>query len=313
MDDGKPHATPWYRGPLHGAMDNSHELTSFSVTVEWYDESTKKWLSATIQHVETFTRGRLQLQSPSDSLHEKWGGDLAFNQPWIMATRMLQFIHNRRYENPPAFLARSLNVDVKDVVWNHMHQAVRFVPRTKYNNAEPPKRASFKDNWAAIQQTWPSLMIGPMPDDFDWKCAVTGALTTTRLGVLGNKRILWEPITADELEPDEIAGLGATAEEIASYTCQVCWIAYRRPCVWIKQADFVKTLKSGKSAFVYTLPSHPGLLPVLHQRPQAIQLPPALPEYDHYNLKGELETNDDTDEEQEVEEQDDEDQFGDAA
>lgn len=111
-----------------------------------------------------------------------------------------------------------------------------------------------------------------------------------RLGISA-KTIFWEAITASELEPEEIAELPATPDEIASWTCQICWIAYRRPCVWIKQDDFVKTLIRQPSTYMYTLPSHPGLLPTLHQRPHAIQLPPALPEYDYYNLKGELDTN----------------------
>ncbi|EQB56899.1 hypothetical protein CGLO_03054 [Colletotrichum gloeosporioides Cg-14] len=290
MDDLKPHATPWYRGPLHSAWDNSDELHSFSVTAEWYDETTRKWVSVTVQNSETFSRRNIQL--PTDHYHRAVGGDISYNDPWIMATRMLQFIHNRRYDNPPPFLARSLNVDVKDVVWNHMEQAVRFVPRTKYNNAAVPKRVTFLQNWNAIQQTWPNLMIGPKPEGFEWKCAVCSALATSRLPT-GNKRILCKPITAAEIEPDEIAGLGATAEQIASWTCQICWTAYRRPCVWINKDVFTQTNRptSGQYAHVYTLPQFPGLVPVFPRQLQAAELPPALPEYDIYHLKGELDTN----------------------
>ncbi|KAK2735308.1 hypothetical protein CKAH01_01689 [Colletotrichum kahawae] len=271
MDDGKPHATPWYRGPHHGAWDNSHELHSFAVTAAWHDETTSKWVSVTVQNSETFSRRNIQL--PTDHYHRNVGGDISYNDPWIMATRMLQFIHNRRYQNPPPFLARSLNVDVKDVVWNHMEQAVRFIPRTKFQNAESPKRVTFLKSWNAIQQTWPNLMIGPKPEGFDWKCA---------------------PITAGEIEPDEIVGLGATAEQIASWTCQICWTAYRRPCVWIDKDIFTQTRKSTEgSSYVYTLPNYPGLVPVFPSQFQAAELPPALPEYDIYHLKGELDTNED--------------------
>ncbi|KAF6834937.1 hypothetical protein CPLU01_04614 [Colletotrichum plurivorum] len=307
MDDGKPHPRPWYRSPLHGVWDNSHELHSFSVTVEWCDEATKKWFSAAFQHVEIFSH--VNIQSSSDTLHASWGGDLSFNKSWIMATRMLQFIHNRRYDNPPPFLAQSVNADVKDVVWDHMAQAVQFIPRTKYEDAEPPKRASFHENWQDIQETWPDLIIGRRPPNFHWKCAVCASLADVHLSARGNKVISWEAIKPSELEHGEIAELPATADEIASWTCQVCWVAYRRPCVWIRQNDFVKTLIRQPSTYMYTLPSHPGLLPTLHQRPQAIQLPPALPEFDCYNLKGELDTDEDDASEQE-ENDEGEDQFG---
>ncbi|KAJ0290691.1 hypothetical protein Brms1b_005950 [Colletotrichum noveboracense] len=183
------------------------------------------------------------IQLPTDHYHRNVGGDISYNDSWILATRILQFIHNRRYQSPPPFLARSLNVDVKDVVWNHMEQTVHFIPRTKYNNAESPKRVTFLKNWNALQQTWPNLMIGPKPEGFEWKCAVCSALATSRLPT-GNKRILCQPITAGEIEPDEIVGLGATAEQIASWTCQICWTAYRRPCVWIKKDIFTQTRKS---------------------------------------------------------------------
>ncbi|KAE9569875.1 hypothetical protein CGMCC3_g13926 [Colletotrichum fructicola] len=291
MDDGKPHATPWYRGPRHGAWDNSDELHSFAVTAAWQDETTSKWVSANVQNSETFSRRSIQL--PIDHYHRNVGGDISYNDSWILATRILQFIHNRRYQSPPPFLARSLNVDVKDVVWNHMEQTVHFIPRTKYNNAESPKRVTFLKNWNALQQTWPNLMIGPKPEGFEWKCAVCSALATSRLPT-GNKRILCQPITAGEIEPDEIVGLGATAEQIASWTCQICWTAYRRPCVWINKDIFTQTRKSTEgSSYVYTLPNYPGLVPVFPSQLQAAEQPPTLPEYDIYHLKGELDTNED--------------------
>ncbi|KAF6838814.1 hypothetical protein CMUS01_04471 [Colletotrichum musicola] len=59
------------------------------------------------------------------------------------------------------------------------------------------------------------------------------------------------------------------------------------------QDDYVKTLIRQPSTYMYTLPSHPGFLPTLHQRPQAIQFLVALPEYDYYNLKGDLDTKED--------------------
>ncbi|KAF6819932.1 hypothetical protein CSOJ01_01000 [Colletotrichum sojae] len=222
MDDGKPHPRPWYRGPLRGAWDNSHELHSFSVTVE--------------------------------CLHASWGGDLSFNKSWIMATRMLQFIHNRRYKNPPPFLAESVNAEVKDVVWNHMTQAVRFTPRTK-----------------------------PRPEGFRWKCAVCASLADVHLSVGDGKAISWEAIKPSELEPEEMP-------------------SYQPP-----RTRSLHGLARQPSTYMYTLPSHPGLLPTLHQRPQAIELPAALPEFESYNLKGEL----DTDADEAGEENDEgEDRFG---
>ncbi|KAI8157989.1 hypothetical protein K4K49_003282 [Colletotrichum sp. SAR 10_70] len=174
-----------------------------------------------------------------------------------------------------------------------MEQTVHFIPRTKYNNAESPKRVTFLKNWNALQRTWPNLMIGPKPEGFEWKCAVCSALATSRLPT-GNKRVLCQPIIAGEIEPDEIVGLGATAEQIASWTCQICWTAYRRPCVWINKDIFTQTKKPTEgSSYVYTLPNYPGLVPVFPSQLQAAEQPPTLPEYDIYHLKGELDTNED--------------------
>jgi hypothetical protein len=130
MKDGKPHPQPWYRHPHQGAWDNSGELHSFGIKAEWVDEATNQWYTYPCQH-GTMT-----------SLYSKTPSESTVTLPWRKATMILQFIHNRRYRNPPHFLQDTFRPNIKEVVYDHLAQTVTLqqVPETIL---DPPRHVSF--------------------------------------------------------------------------------------------------------------------------------------------------------------------------
>ncbi|TQN73268.1 hypothetical protein CSHISOI_02219 [Colletotrichum shisoi] len=284
MDDGKPHQTPWFLGPRHGAWDNFHELHSFSLRVEWYDKDTDKWYGLAYQQHQCF--GRKKFVSPFDNKYGFVGGDLSYNYPWMYATRILQFIHNRQYDNPPEYMGKFSSADVKTVIWDHMAQCVRYITRDERSVCEPPKRVTFAENWNAVTKAWPSVYVGKKPPMSGRKCALSWCLTLQKLP--NNKTANWWPIKGEDIDPAEIDTSEHSAEEVAEHTCWMCWVIYRRPCVWIGKEEFHKTYHTDGRNKMYSLPTYPLLGPSLNKKPQVLEIQSRGPQDDFYDLKGGL-------------------------
>ncbi|GJD01633.1 hypothetical protein ColKHC_10458 [Colletotrichum higginsianum] len=298
MDDGKPHQTPWFLGPRHGAWDNFHELHSFSLRVEWYDKDTDKWYALAYRQHQYFGK-KAKFVSPFDDKYSFVGGDLSYNYQWMYATRILQFIHNRQYDNPPEFMGKINFAGVRMVVWDHMAQCVRYIPRDHRPVCEPPKRVTFVENWNAIVNAWPSVYVGKKPPMSDRKCAVSWCLTLQKLP--NNKTANWWPIKGEDIDPAEIDTSEHSAEEVAEHTCWMCWVLYRRPCVWVGKEEFHETYYTNGRNKLYSLPTYPLLGPGLNKKPQVFEIHPRSPQDDFYGLKGELDEEED-EEDEEVEE-----------
>ncbi|KAF4428810.1 hypothetical protein FACUT_9267 [Fusarium acutatum] len=155
MEDGNPHPTPWYRGPVHGAWSNCHELHSFAIKVEWKNETNNQWYCYPLQPIDIF------------STYVHTDGDSTVTREWRKATSILQFLHNSRYRNPPSFLHGSFRPDIKHVVYDHLTQNVGFkqVPETVM---DPPSHVSSDHNIRALGKAsetyWPLIKFGRMPD-----------------------------------------------------------------------------------------------------------------------------------------------------
>ncbi|KAF9877666.1 hypothetical protein CkaCkLH20_04801 [Colletotrichum karsti] len=291
MNDGKPHEVTWFRAPLHGGWTNFAELSSFGICAEWFDKQLQKRVACWFQNNKMFPRKGRLLPAANDQYHPHQK-DLSINDPYVMASRVMQFVRNYKYQNPPNFLAPEVNPDVKDVVWDHMAQTMRLIPRRTTIDRAAPRRATFLENWTYMAVMWPDLLLGGKPDANyakDWVCAVSHALNGTRMPTSGGSiRIKYKPITAAEIDPAEIVGLDMTTEQVAAETCHVCWSAYRRPCAWVEKHAFSKTSNLDGHNAVNILPDYPGLVPSPYLPPRSHVVAETLPEYKPYETKGEL-------------------------
>lgn len=249
MKDGKPHPQPWYRGPIHGAWDNCHELHSFAIKVEWKDESNDQWYTYPLQPTRV-------LQP-----YAKTQGDSTVTADWRKATSILQFLHNRRYRNPPVYLESTLRPFIKSVVYDHLAQTVRF-ERVDETIVNPPSHVSSSHNvreLAKAKETyWPDIAVGRMPED-GWFGRIGGGNTKPACLLCGmargfntdsvvggcNKRQGNFHVAADEADRDRIL----------QGSCRLCWEFYRRPCIWVK-ANFARDPSRATSKHYIFLPDN---------------------------------------------------------
>ncbi|UZP36895.1 hypothetical protein NXS19_004711 [Fusarium pseudograminearum] len=226
MEDGKPHPTPWYRGPIHGAWDNCHELHSFTIKVEWKDQASNQWYTYPVGYHEVI------------SVFEQRPGDSTITRDWRKATCILQFFHNRRYRNPPSYLLSHYSPLIREAVYDHLSQSISFqiVPQVAL---DPPAHVSFAQNFMSLgrasESSWPAIAVGPQPQ-LSWfgggkghlpscvLCQQTIASHKSSLTVGCSKRKGDFHVAADEPNRDRIL----------QASCRLCWGIFRRPCIWVK-------------------------------------------------------------------------------
>ncbi|KAF4947782.1 hypothetical protein FGADI_10176 [Fusarium gaditjirri] len=256
MEDGKPHPTPWYRHPHHGAWSNSGELHSFCIKAEWMDETTQKWYTTSLQHAVVFSAFQ--------------DAPLTVTGAWRKATSILQVLHNRRYRNPPSWLQRTCHQVIRQIEYDHLNQVISFsdVPETVL---DPPTEVPFEENlrslYLAAGNEWDAMVVGEKPHENWWYregtgkkdtgCApcVTGYARFKRTLISGcSKRdqnfeiLLDESSESDDSDessesdesdessesddPDD-SDEGLSKRQIRRMTCKLCWTYWRRPCCWL--------------------------------------------------------------------------------
>ncbi|RGP61327.1 hypothetical protein FLONG3_10561 [Fusarium longipes] len=223
MEDQKPHPTPWYRGPVHGAWSNSHELHSFGIKVEWKDETNNQWYTYPVR--------------PETKLKMFPGADSAVTYQWKKATSILQLLHNRRYRNPPSYLPPSFRPLIRHVVYDHLDQSVSFeqVPQVV---VDPPSHVSFQHNFEklinASDTRWPEIAVGVRPP-MSWFNQSTG---TIRPGpCLMCMQLRGQSLVSHCSNREGNFAVAANEphrDRILQGSCGMCWLVFRRPCIWIK-------------------------------------------------------------------------------
>ncbi|KAF5534555.1 hypothetical protein FNAPI_12324 [Fusarium napiforme] len=231
MEDGKPHPTPWYRGPFHGAWSNCHELHSFAMKVEWKDETSNQWYCYPMQPQEIF------------STYTRTQGDSTVTNMWRKATTILQFLHNRRYRNPPSFLHVNFRPDIKHVVYDHLTQTVGFkqVPETVM---DPPSHVSNDHNIRALGKAsetyWPLIKVGRLPEPAWFEYFTAPPTGGTNCLLCRYARSMGARVIAGCSKREgnfHVAADVPGRESILKGSCCLCWEYYRRPCVWMKITD----------------------------------------------------------------------------
>lgn len=252
MEDGKPHPLPWYRHPHHGAWDNSHELRSFSIKAEWMDEATKQWYTYPLQH------SRLMWSYP--------GSKPAVTQPWRKATMILQFLHNRRYRNPPKFLPH-LNPNIKEVIFDHLTQTVSL-KQVGETILDPPKEVSWEENlWSLVKASktiWPGILVGAKPSEGWFSKFGQGPKDT--MCVLCRAYSSYKSVSTitpgcSSRDGDfSIASSEPKADGIRENSCRLCWEYYRRPCIWTPpKLTRAQTAEEGPNRLMVLPPGFEGI------------------------------------------------------
>ncbi|VTT71436.1 unnamed protein product [Fusarium fujikuroi] len=228
MEDGKPHPTPWYRAPVHGAWSNCHELHSFAIKAEWKDETSNQWYCYPMQPHELL------------STYVRTQGDSTVTNVWRKATSILQLLHNRRYRNPPSFLHESFRPDIKHVVYDHLTQTVGFkqVPETIMG---PPSHVSNDHNIRALGKAsetyWPLIKVGRLPEPAWFEYFTAPPTGGTNCLLCRYARYLTTGVAAGCSKREGNFYVAADVpgrESILKGSCRLCWEYYRRPCVWMK-------------------------------------------------------------------------------
>ncbi|PTD02228.1 hypothetical protein FCULG_00012145 [Fusarium culmorum] len=231
MEDGKPHPTPWYRGPIHGAWDNCHELHSFTIKVEWKDQATNQWY--------TYPAGYHDIIS----VFEQRPGDSTITRDWRKATCILQFFHNRRYRNPPSYLRSHYSPLIREAVYDHLSQSISFqiVPQVAL---DPPAHVSFAQNFMSLgkasESSWPAIAVGLRPHQ-SW----FGSSANLASCVLcqQSRGSIKNPLTlgCGKREGDfHVAADEPHRDRILQASCRLCWGMFRRPCIWVKIAQWTE-------------------------------------------------------------------------
>ncbi|KAJ4250931.1 hypothetical protein NW762_011581 [Fusarium torreyae] len=244
MDDGKPHPKPWYRGPYHGAWSNSDELHSFGIKVEWKDEERGQWYTYPLE--------------PSRVLgpFTDTPGEAAVTVSWRKATCILQFLHNRRYRNPPHYLQASFNPNIKEVVYDHLSQSLTFqqVPETVI---APPSLVSFDQNVRALgkasETIWPELNVGNMPPP-SWFGRVGPGHHSSACLLCMIVRRLNQALVVGCAKREGNFNVEASEphrDRILQGSCRLCWEYFRRPCVWAKLTFGRNPAKAQNAADVF--------------------------------------------------------------
>ncbi|KAM0386863.1 hypothetical protein ACHAQC_011288 [Fusarium culmorum] len=253
MEDGKPHSVPWYRGPLHGAWINCHELHSFAINVEWLDEKRNQWYSYPLQPLHFTT------------VFSEATGDKTVTSDWRKATCILQFLHNRRYRNPPAYLESTFRPLIKQVMYDHLSQTVRF-EEVLETIMDPPSQVSSEHNLRLLGQAsktyWPDIVVGRMPSP-QWFGRVDGSSTTACAMCIIMRRWNKKPgIDCAKRKGDfNVAANEDHRDMILQGSCRLCWEYYRRPCIWVKlnfSRDHERALREGHEVNLFLPPEYEG-------------------------------------------------------
>ncbi|KAF4969194.1 hypothetical protein FSARC_3570 [Fusarium sarcochroum] len=271
MEDGKPHVDPWFRHPYHGAWDNSPELHSFSVKVEWVDEATRTWYRTSIQHQKIL--GSIP------------NAPVTVTPPWRKATMILQFLHNRKYRNPPSYLQESYHPNIRQMNYDHLQQVISF-SQIAETDTNPPSQVSFQHNYQellkAIQNEWPEATIGRKPPA-DWfhRYGQGPKDTACIICRIGANMFASETHGCRNRQAFAVAPNEPHADMIREGSCNACWRFWRRPCLWV-QLDFGRV--EGEP-YNHQYPKYPpayrGIGPSYYYQPTAtrIQAPISLENY----------------------------------
>ncbi|CAH0017154.1 unnamed protein product [Clonostachys rhizophaga] len=167
MHDGRPHETPWIRCPRVGTFKNFDQPSRLGVRFEWFEESTKKWQSVTIQqkmYRGTFANG-VDIEDEYAAL-----------KPWHNANDVIRALEGITYSNPSGDFPATVSFGKADVLMlesNHLHQTAGWVQRK--GRIEPiPERASFQYNAEMLDEyldgpgsdTIVCLTSAPQSDEF---------------------------------------------------------------------------------------------------------------------------------------------------
>nr|CEG05648.1 unnamed protein product [Fusarium clavum] len=297
MEDGKPHPTPWYRHPYHGAWDNSGELHSFCIKVEWLHEAEQRWYNTTLSHTRVLAKA-IKDAPPTAT------------PAWRKATMILQVLLNRQYQNPPSYLTRSLAQTIRHVNYDHLNQVISFnkIPRTTH---QPPSHVSFDHNlrelFKACQKEWRHISIGPMPPPA-WFNRSGKELQTTSYALCiltsKNKNGDAEMKTCAKREGNFHIDDGEANEEmIREGSCYLCWTYWRRPCTWIPfRLGYDDETPTSRQPEVP--PSYKGVVPIPFRAPIASPIPAPMSIEEYYNMKQETIDDGDSDLEDEEEYED---------
>ncbi|KAF5659152.1 hypothetical protein FCIRC_12609 [Fusarium circinatum] len=269
MEDGKPHADPWFRHPYHGAWDNYHELHCFSISVEWMDQATSKWYKAVVSH--------------KDLLFPIEGEPATVSAAWRKATLIVQF-KNRRYSNPPPYLLESMRPNIRTLNYDHMKQVISFSQVQEQPARPPPAQVSFMDNYRemlrAIQTQWPQATLGRKPQikffgTKDSACAIC------RVGMVFFSKDIGGCAKREEFP---IAEGEDDADKIQIGSCKACWKYWRRPCIWAPlNLGRVPGEPVDKRRPVYP-PEYRGMVPAYSKDPIPVEIRAPMSMEDYYNL-----------------------------
>ncbi|KAF9871110.1 hypothetical protein CkaCkLH20_11527 [Colletotrichum karsti] len=284
MKNGKRHPVPWYRHPYHGAFNNTEELHTFGIRVEIMNEATKQWFSIPIQCNSLY-----KIYDPNASLEhivrkdeklKAYVVDKRVTTSWRMATHILQFLDNRRYQDAPVYLCPHLGCDVVGVSMDHERQRVFFSPVPE-QVVEAPKPVTFKDNFVKLAVDYPGVPFGPQPPN-EWfrnggrnlnspaciPCWTQRGDRNIRKNGCPQRRPV--PIPATE---------SPGGEDISTDTCDICWTFYRSPCSWVQ--FHVGHVQEGLAGLILDDKKFDGLFPkrFVKHAPEPIAPPMNLEEY----------------------------------
>ncbi|KAF4495925.1 pyrimidine 5 -nucleotidase [Fusarium agapanthi] len=256
MEDGKPHADPWFRHPLP--------------CVEWMDRDTNKWYKAVVSH--------------KDLLFPIEGEPATVSAAWRKATTIAQFFKNRRYSNPPPYPLETMRPNIRTLNYDHMKQVISFSQVQEQPARPPPAQVSFMDNYRemlrAIQTQWPQATLGRKPqikffgtnDSACANCRVRMIFFSKDIGGCAKR----EEFLVAEGEDE--------ADKIRIGSCKVCWKYWRRPCIWVPLSlGRVPGEPVDKRRPVYP-PEYRGMVPAYNKDPIPVEIRAPMSMEDYYNL-----------------------------
>ncbi|ETS77925.1 hypothetical protein PFICI_09987 [Pestalotiopsis fici W106-1] len=214
------HPRPYIIVPDIGVYEDFGQGSCMSISIESYDEDTKKWYCTRIFHRHPLSAVEAGNYTPL---------------PWLQVKRILQLLEGTRYATTtPHFKDQSFSVEsMQHLNYNQLAQTVGFttIPHPEFHYTPLPRLMTMEDNAALMAQKYPFLAIGsgaaPSFKDQSIKCPDNSDQSKN----LTMCDFCWwlTQISASKLEC-----VGDSGE------CESCTQLLRRPCTWTDRPMLLK-------------------------------------------------------------------------